>query len=95
MSRDDEAQIQHIVDNKLLNKAGGLYKTSLIVANCRVVVEAEKRLAELEKKAKAMVERKRGRQRRHQQRRCQRWPCFMLHLTRSLNGVIVTAAVSP
>ena len=24
--RDDEAQIQHIVDNKLLNKAGGLYK---------------------------------------------------------------------
>jgi hypothetical protein len=55
---DDEAQIQHIVDNKLLNKAGGLYKTGLIVANCRVVAEAGKRLAELEKKAKAKVERK-------------------------------------
>ena len=55
---NDEAQIQHIVDNKLLNKAGGLYKTGLIVANCRVVVEAGKRLAELEKKAKAKVERK-------------------------------------
>ena len=36
---DEEARIQHIVDNKLLNKAGGLYKTGLIVANCRVVVE--------------------------------------------------------
>jgi hypothetical protein len=55
---NDEAQIQHIVDKKLLNKAGGLYKTGLIVANCRVVVEAGKRLAELEKKAKAKVERK-------------------------------------
>ena len=56
--RDNEAQIQQIVDNKLLNKAGGLYKTGLIVANCRVVLEAGKRLAELEKKAKAKVERK-------------------------------------
>jgi hypothetical protein len=55
---DDKAQIQHIVDNKLLNKAGGLYKTGLIVANCRVVVEAGKRLEELEKKAKAKAERK-------------------------------------
>jgi len=44
--RDEETRIQHIVDNKLLNKAGGLYKTGLIVANCRVVVEAGKRMAE-------------------------------------------------
>ncbi len=57
---NNEAQIQHIVDNKFLNKAGGLYKTELIVANCRVVVEAGKRLAELEKKAKAKVEREKG-----------------------------------
>jgi hypothetical protein len=55
---NDEAQIQHIVDNKLLNKAGGLYKTGLIVANCRVVMEVGKRLAELEKKAKAKAEQK-------------------------------------
>jgi hypothetical protein len=58
--RDEEARIQHIVDNKLLNKAGGLYKTGLIVANCRVVVEAGKRMAELEKKAKAKTEQKKN-----------------------------------
>ncbi len=33
-----------------------MYKTGLIVANCRVVVEAGKRMAELEKKAKEKVE---------------------------------------
>jgi hypothetical protein len=55
---DEEAQIQHIIDNKLLNKAGGFYKTGLIVANCRVVVEAGKRMAELDKNAKEEVEQK-------------------------------------
>jgi len=44
----------------VLNKAGGLYKTGLIVANCRVVVEAGKRMAELEKKAKAKTEQKKN-----------------------------------
>jgi hypothetical protein len=57
---DEEARIQHIVDNKLLNKVGGLYKTGLIIANCRVVVEAGKRMAELEKKAKAKTEQKKN-----------------------------------
>ena len=52
---DEEAQIQHITDNKLLNKAGGLYKTGLIVVNCRVVVEARKRMGELEKNVKEKV----------------------------------------
>ena len=33
-----------------------MYKTGLIVANCRVVVEAGKRMTELEKKAKAKME---------------------------------------
>ena len=55
---DEEAQIQHIIDNKLLNKARGLYKTGLIVANCRVVVEAGKRMAELEMKVRTKDERK-------------------------------------
>ena len=40
---DDEVQIQHIADNKLLNKAGGLHKTGLTGANCRAVMEARKR----------------------------------------------------
>ncbi len=35
-----------------------MYKTGLIVANCRVVVEVGKRMAELEKKAKEKVEQK-------------------------------------
>ncbi len=35
-----------------------MYKTGLIVANCRVVVEAGKRMAELEKNAKEKVEQK-------------------------------------
>jgi hypothetical protein len=55
---NEEAQIQHIIDNKLLNKAGGLYKTGLIIANCRVVVEAGKRMAELKKNAKEKVKQK-------------------------------------
>jgi hypothetical protein len=57
---DEEARIQHIVDNKLLNKAGGLYKTGLIVENCRVVVEVGKRMAELKKKTKAKTEQKKN-----------------------------------
>jgi len=47
---DEEVRIQHIVDNKLPNKAGGLCKTGLIVANCRVVVVVGKKMAELEKR---------------------------------------------
>ena len=37
-----------------------MYKTGLIVANCRVVVEAGKGMAELEKKAKAKTEQKKN-----------------------------------
>jgi hypothetical protein len=50
---NEEAWIQHINDNNLMIKAGGLFKTGLIVANCRVVVEAGMRMSELEKKPKA------------------------------------------
>ena len=57
---DDEEKIKHIVENRLINKAGGLYKTGLIVANCRVVVEAAKRIAELDKRARLVVELKKG-----------------------------------
>ena len=41
---DEEVQIEHLVTNKLINKAGGLFKTGLIVANdARVVLEGAKR----------------------------------------------------
>ncbi len=55
---NEEAQIQHIINSKLLKKEGGSHKTGLIVANCRVVVEAGKRMAELEKYVKGKVEQK-------------------------------------
>ena len=52
----NEAKIQHIIDNRLINKAGGLYKTGLIIANAQVVLEAAKRIAVLDAKAKAKAE---------------------------------------
>ena len=51
-----EAKIQHIIDNWLINKAGGLCKTGLIIANAQVVLEAAKRIAVLDAKAKANAE---------------------------------------
>jgi hypothetical protein len=52
---NDKAKINHIIENHLINNVGGLYKTGLIVANCRVVVEVVKREAILEKRAKAVA----------------------------------------
>ena len=49
----NEANIQHIMDNRLINKARGLYKTGLIIANVEVVLEVVKRIAVLDAKAKA------------------------------------------
>ncbi len=52
---DNEEKIQYLVENRLINKAGGLYKTGTIVANCSVVLEGGRRMAELEKQAKEAV----------------------------------------
>ncbi len=49
---DKEAKIQYLVENCLIDKAGGLYKTGTIVANCHAVNKGIRRVAELEKKAK-------------------------------------------
>ena len=57
---DDEEKIKHIVENHLINKVGGLYKTGLIVANCRAVVEAAKRIAELDKRVRLAATLKKG-----------------------------------
>ena len=48
----DKAKIQHIVDNKLINMAGGMYKTGLIVANARVVLEGANKMIAAEAAAK-------------------------------------------
>jgi hypothetical protein len=50
---NDETRINHIIGNHLINKTGDLYKTGLIVVNCRVVVEAAKWVATLEKRPNA------------------------------------------
>ena len=46
---DNEARIQHMIDNRCMNKAGGLFKTGLIVANCLAVNECNRRVAGIEK----------------------------------------------
>jgi hypothetical protein len=57
---DKEAQIEHLVASKLINKAGGLFKTGIIVANARVVLEGAKRVNAAEKEAKEAAVVKRG-----------------------------------
>lgn len=54
---EEKIQIQYFVDNRLINKAGGLYKMGTIVANCSVVlgVGGGRCIAELEKQAKEVV----------------------------------------
>jgi len=47
---DNKARIQYLVDNRCMNKAGGLFKTGLLVANCQVVNECNRRVAGVEKK---------------------------------------------
>ena len=42
---DQEAQVEHIVKNKLITSAGGLYKAGVVIANCDVVIDASKRAA--------------------------------------------------
>jgi hypothetical protein len=49
LPEDEEATIKHIIDNKIISKAGGLFKCGVHVANCRVVLEAAKRMKEVEK----------------------------------------------
>ena len=47
---DEEAQIEHIIKNKGMTKAGKLYKAGIIMANSRVVLEAHRRSALLTEK---------------------------------------------
>jgi hypothetical protein len=58
---DEEAQIEHLVANKLIiNKAGGLFKMGMIVVNARVVLEGAKRVNAAEKEANEAAVVKRG-----------------------------------
>ena len=56
----EEAQIEHIVANKLMHKAGGLYKAGLIVVNARVVLEGAMRVTVAEAASKEAVEKKKA-----------------------------------
>jgi hypothetical protein len=43
---DNEEKINRLVEIRLINKAGGLYKTGTIVVNCTVALEGGRRVAE-------------------------------------------------
>jgi len=45
----DEAKVQAIIDNKAINRAGGLFKLGEHVANSAVVMEAARRIAASDK----------------------------------------------
>ena len=42
----EEAQIEHIVKNKLVSSAGGLFKAGILIANSQVVLEGARICAE-------------------------------------------------
>ncbi len=50
---DEDAEVDYIVKKRLINKAGGLFKAGLQIANSRAVIRAAKRIAE-EDKLKAL-----------------------------------------
>ena len=49
---DEEKQIQAIIDNKTINKAGGLFRCGVHIANSDVVLEANRRIAKAEEEKK-------------------------------------------
>ena len=55
---DEDAEVDYIVKNRLINKAGGLFKAGLQIANCRAVIRAAKRIAEEDKLKALEVEQK-------------------------------------
>lgn len=46
---DEDEQVKHIVKHRLINKAGGLYKAGICIANCRAVIRASQIIEEEEK----------------------------------------------
>ena len=40
--KDEDEQIKHIMKNKLMTSAGGLYKSGILIANCDVLLKASK-----------------------------------------------------
>ena len=63
---DEEAQIEHIIKNKGMTKAGKLYKAGIIMANSRVVLEAHRRSALLaEKERDEAVQKKKDKEQQY------------------------------
>ena len=60
---DEDATVDHIVKNRLINKAGGLFKAGILIANSRAVLRAAKLIAEEDKqKALEAAQKKKDRQ---------------------------------
>ena len=43
--KDDDEKIEHIMKNKLMTSAGGLYKSGIFIANCDMLLKASILLA--------------------------------------------------
>ena len=54
----EEAQIEALVRNKATNSAGGMFKIGLHVVNSRVMLEANRKITEMEIEAKKKKEEK-------------------------------------
>jgi hypothetical protein len=52
ITEDEEKQIDEIIKKKAIAKSGKLFKMGIHIANCKVVLEAQKRLKALEVEAK-------------------------------------------
>ena len=55
---DEDAEVEHIVKNRLITKAGGLFKAGILIANSRAVVRAAKQIAEEDALKKSQAEQK-------------------------------------
>ena len=58
MLADEEAQVEKILQNKGMTKAGKLYKAGIVMANSRVILEAHRRWGEMVDKDKQQAEKK-------------------------------------
>ena len=57
---NDKADSQAIIDNKAINRAGGLFELGVVVANCGVTMEAANRIKATKKREKEVKENKKN-----------------------------------
>ena len=61
LMESEEEQIKAIIDNKTINKTGGLFRCGVHIANSDVVLEANRRIAKAEEEKKKTLQHKKRR----------------------------------